>query len=179
MDTLTVTAQAIGIAAMALTVFSMQCRSNRAFFLCQELGGILFAFHFAMLGAWSGALMNIFGIIRPEILRRENIAKSKWTLYGLILLLLLCSLSSIFIFGEKWYLLLLVTTAQATGTCCMWTRKGKVIRMGQLFAVSPLWITYNSLLPVPSIGGILTEIINIMSCLLALFRYRKTGFTER
>ena len=57
-----------------------------------------------------------------------------------------------------------------------YTYYGRSIRWGQLLAVSPLWIIYNLLLPVPSIGGILTEVINIVSVCLALYRYRKSGF---
>lgn len=179
MDRVVIIAQTAGIAAMVLTVWSMQCRSNKNFFLFQETAGVLFAVSFFMLGAWGGALMNIFGVIRPEILRRENIAKSKWALAGLLLLLAVCSTAVLFVSDEKWYLVLITTAAQMTGTCCMWTRNGKIIRIGQLLGVSPLWITYNFLIPIPSIGGVVTEVISIISCVVAMFRYRKTGFTER
>ena len=172
-------AQISGITAMILCVVSLQCRSNRNFFIYQELAALLFAANFCMLGAWGGALMNLFGIIRPELLRHEKVAKSKLTLSGLLLLLLICAITAVFFFNEKWYLMLIVLPAQAAGTYFMWTRNGKNIRLCQLFAVSPLWLTYNFLLPVPSIGGILNESINICSGLLALFRYRKIGFTER
>ena len=164
---------------MLLSIGSLQCRSNRNFFLCQEIAGILFAVSFFMLGAFGGAFMNIYGIIRPEVLRREKIAKSKLALAGLLTLLAALTVVTILVSGEKWYLLAIVVTAQVIGTTCMWTRNGKVIRYGQLFAVSPLWITYNSLIPIPSIGGILTEAISICSCILALLRYRKIGFTEK
>lgn len=172
-------AQIIGISAMTITVLSMQCRSNRNFFICQELAGVLFMVSFAMLGAWGGAVMNLFGVIRPELLRRENIAKSKITLIGLLVFLILCSLAVVIIFNEKFYLCLLVLIAQSAGTFFMWTRNGRNIRLCQLFIVSPLWLMYNSLIPVPSIGGILTELINIVSVALALIRFRKIGFVER
>ena len=101
---------------------------------------VVFAISFFMLGGWSGALMNIFGIIRPEILRREKIAASKLTLYGLMLLLIISALAVIFFFDEKWYLILLVAIAQAAGTYFMWTQNGKNIRLCQLCIVSPLWL---------------------------------------
>ena len=56
---------------------------------------------------------------------------------------------------------------------------GKIIRIGQASVVSPLWMTYNLIIPVPSIGGVLTESINIASVIISLYRYRKTGFTQR
>ena len=61
----------------------------------------------------------------------------------------------------------------------MCVRDGKKIRLCQLFIISPRWLAYDALIPTPSIGGILTEIINICSVCLALYRYRKIGFTER
>lgn len=176
--TIVIIAQILGIAAMATTILSLQCRSNRNFFLMQETAGLVFAVSFAMLGAWSGALMNLYGVIRPEVLRRPSTAASKWTLAGLLFLLILCGLSAVFIFGEVWYLALLSGTAQIAGTCCMWSQNGKWIRLGQLFFVSPLWLIYNVILPTPCLGGIINEIICIGSVLVALFRYRKSGFTK-
>jgi len=177
MNCWTVIAQVLGLLAMGTTVVSMQCRSNSKFFLFQEISGVLFAVSFSILGAWGGTLMNIFGIVRPELLRHKKFARSKLILCILLLLLALCIAALVFFTDEKYYLLLIVTAAQLIGTCVMWSQNGRSIRWGQLLAVSPLWIIYNILLPVPSIGGILTEMINIVSVCLALYRYRKSGFT--
>ena len=179
MEILAVAAQTIGIAAMVITVLSFQCRSNRNYFLCQEFSGAFFTVSFLIMGAWSGALMNLFGIVRPELLRREKFAKSGYTLLFLIAFLIACTLTVALISNEKWYLILMTSTAQLAGTLGMWTRNGKTIRLCQLFVVSPLWLIYDAAIPIPSIGGILTEIINIISVFLALYRYRKIGFTER
>ena len=123
--------------------------------------------------------MNFFGIIRPELLRREKIAKSKYTLLALTLLLVACTAALLCLSGEKWYFTAMVFIAQLAGTLGMWTQNGKTIRLCQLFVVSPLWLAYDALIPIPSIGGILTEIFNISSVCLALYRYRKIGFTEK
>ena len=171
-------AQILGISAMIITTVSMQCRSNRAFFVLQEISGVLFCISFIMLGAWTGALMNIFGTIRPELLRREKFAKTPMALIILLLLLTASTTVTACISSEKWYLLLITTAAQLCGTVFMWMRNGKYFRLNQLFITSPLWIIYNLLLPIPNIGGLLTEVINIISVSIALCRYRKTGFTE-
>ena len=179
MDIVILIAQIASITAMVVNILSMQCRSNRMFFLCQETSGLLFSASFFMLGAWGGALMDFFGIIRPELLRHEKIAKSRYMLLFLIFLLALCTLAVFLLSDEKWYFILMVSAAQLAGTIGMWTRNGKIIRLCQLLAVSPLWLIYDILIPTPSIGGILTEIFNIGSVCLALYRYRKIGFTER
>lgn len=179
MDIQIFSAQALGIVAMILTILSMQFRSNVKLFICQEISGALFALSFLMMGAWGGMLMNIYSLIRPELLRHENIAKSKWTLIGLQTLLIICAVLLLFVFKEAWYLVLIITIAQMAGTYFMWTQNGKIIRIGQASVVSPLWMTYNLIIPVPSIGGVLTESINITSVIISLYRYRKTGFTQR
>ena len=69
-------AQVIGLAAMIMNILSLQCRSNQNFFRCQTAGGILFTVSFIMLGAWSGAMMNVYGILRPELLRRTSRKRS-------------------------------------------------------------------------------------------------------
>lgn len=174
-----VLAQILSIAAMVATILSMQCRSNRNFYRCQTAGGVLFTLSFILFGAWTGALMNVFSVIRPELLRREKIAASKWTLPGLLTLLLIISLILVFVFEEKILMVSIIFIAQTAGTCTMATQNGKIIRLGQLYVVSPLWMTYNLLMPVPTIGGIITETFNIISVLTALFRYRKIGFTQK
>ena len=179
MDIIVAIAQIVSITAMVLNILSMQCRSNRKFFICQETAGLLFSASFFMLGAWGGALMDFFGIIRPELLRHEKIAKSKYTLLLLIFLLAICTLAVFFLSEERWYFILMVSAAQLAGTLGMWTRNGKTIRLCQLLIVSPLWLIYDILIPTPSIGGILTEIFNMSSVYIALYRYRKIGFTER
>lgn len=174
-----IVAQTLGISAMIAAVVSMQCRSNRKFFMLQELSGILFTVSFVFMGAWEGALMNFFGTVRPELLRREKLFKSKWVLAVLMVFLALCICVTALITDKKWYLLFTVAIAQLVGTFFMWTQNGRNIRLAQLLFVSPLWILYNLLLPVPSIGGVMTELINITSVIVVLIRYRKQGFSER
>ena len=84
-----VLAQVFGIGGMILGVASLQCRSNRSYFLFQETSGLLFTISFILFGEWSGALMNIYSMVRPEFLRREKFAKSKYTLLFLLSILFL------------------------------------------------------------------------------------------
>ena len=175
---ITILAQILSVIAMAFAVLSMQCRRNRNFFICQGISGTLFTVSFILFGAWSGALMNIFSAVRTILLNNKKIATSKWTLFALTCFLLACSLTTFLYFKDKWYLVLILTIAQFMGTYSMWTQKGSIIRYIQLSVISPLWLTYNFLLPIPSIGGILTETLNITSVVIALIRYRKIGFSE-
>jgi hypothetical protein len=60
----------------------------------------------------------------------------------------------------------------------MWTRDGKKIRISQMAVVSPFWLLYDLLIPVPSIGGILCEVFNMASVIISFIRFKKTGFDK-
>ncbi|MBR7127802.1 MAG: YgjV family protein [Lentisphaeria bacterium] len=177
MSIVTIIAQLLGIGGMTCAILSMQCRSNRNYFLLQGGSALLFCISFIMLNAWSGTFMNIFVIVRSLCLNNRKIATSKLTLSFLMFVLFLILMVLVY-FQEKWYLLIIVFTAQILGTCAMWSQNGKLIRYAQIGVISPLWLVYNCVIPIPNLGGILTETLNIISVAIALFRYRKIGFTE-
>jgi hypothetical protein len=178
MNIITIIAQVLGIGGMACAILSMQCRSNRIFFIVQGTAGLLFTISFVMLGAWSGAIMNIFSLVRACVLNNRKIAGLKATLVGFIAVLILCSVLLLWYFQEKWYLVLIVFLAQMAANFVMWSQNGKLIRHVQLAVISPLWLLYNCVIPIPSIGGFLTETLNIISVTVSLIRYRKIGFTK-
>ena len=51
--------QAIGFVGVALFIISYQIRSNRALFLCQLMGCLVFCVQFFLMGAYTGALSLI------------------------------------------------------------------------------------------------------------------------
>ena len=178
MNYVTIIAQILGIGGMVCAIFSMQCRRNKMFFIFQGTAGLLFAVSFIMLNAWAGALMNVFSLARAWVLNCPKIAKLKLTLISLILILILCTGTLLYYFKEKWYLVLIVFAAQMIANLVMWSQNGKLIRHAQISLISPLWLIYNCIIPIPSIGGILTETLNMISVAVALIRYRKIGFTK-
>ena len=57
---------------------------------------------------------------------------------------------------------------------CMWHGNGKHIRYSQIFYMSPAWIVYNIFNF--TLGGLICETINMISSLVALIRYKNTGY---
>ena len=55
--------QGIGFIGAALFIVSYQIKSNRALFLCQMLGCIVFCIQFFIMGAYTGAISLIVNII--------------------------------------------------------------------------------------------------------------------
>lgn len=58
--------QAIGFVGVALFIISYQIRSNRALFLCQLLGCLVFCLQFFLMGAYTGAIGLIINQYRPK-----------------------------------------------------------------------------------------------------------------
>lgn len=178
MSIVTIIAQILSICGMACAILSMQCRSTNKFFIVQGTAGMLFTISFIMLNAWAGAIMNVFSLVRACILNNPKVAGLKLTLSLLIVALILCSVALLTVFNEKWYLVLIVFIAQMAANFVMWSQSGKLIRYVQLAVMSPLWLLYNCIIPIPSLGGILTETFSIVSVIVSLIRYRKIGFTK-
>lgn len=170
--------QTLGIIGMVCGISSFQCKSNRNFFLLQGMSGVFFAIQFLMTGAWAGLLYNAYNIFRAVVC--EVLNKKRRVVYLVLLELLVAAagVCSVVVFKEAWWLVAFVVAAQATGTFTMWTRNGRTVRIGQFFVVSPGWLVYDLLIPVPSIGGILTEIFNMTSVVISFIRFRKSGFEQ-
>ena len=64
--------QGIGFVGVALFIVSYQIKSNRALFLCQMLGCIVFCLQFFIMGAYKGAISLIVNIIRNVLLLKSN-----------------------------------------------------------------------------------------------------------
>lgn len=170
--------QAIGIFGMISAMISYQCKTNRNYFVWQGISAIFFSLQFVLMGAWAGLLFNAFNIIRALVYRLSKNSRSIWTIGIFETYIAAATLISIFLLKETWWLVVFVCIAQAAGTFTMWTRNGKIIRLSQLFVISPLWLLYDALIPIPSIGGVLCEIFNISSVIVSFVRFRKTGFDK-
>ena len=162
-------AQGIGIVAAAITILSYQFKNNRILFACQALSGLLFFFNFLMLGDQTAAVLNLINLLRGGLLAGGRRFESRWYAAGLMVLY---TVATVFFFKDWFSILVLV--AQLVGTVAMWSKKGKIIRLGQLFVVSPAWLI-NNIFNSFSIGGIITETVSILSIIVSLIRYRK-GF---
>lgn len=162
-------AQGIGAIGSALAIGSFQLRGRRLF-LAQTIAAVFFTVHFCILGAFAGMAQNGLGIVRNALLSVEG---KKWAshpawFWGLNGAYLVCGV----IFWQNW-LSLLPVLAMIVSTAAMWTKKGKIIRITQLFCISPLWLTYN--ISAGSIPCVLTELFNMTSVIVSLVRFGWKG----
>lgn len=157
-------AQIIGIIACITLIFSFQFKDNKKYFIAQLIGALLFSINYVMIGAYTGCVTNLINIFRSLVMVStiKSVRKN-----GYYMLITAYTLSTIFTY-EGWQSLLLLVS-QVGGTTFMKTNNGKIIRIGQLLVISPLWLIYN--IVEFSIGGIICEAFTMGSVIVSFMRY--------
>lgn len=158
--------QAIGFLGVALFIVSYQIRSNRALFLCQLMGCIVFCVQFFLMGAYTGAISLIVNIARNLLLIKSNDwkwAKSQVTLAAIIVLLLVMTICT----WAGWISILPFVSVAVT-SIGYWTQNAQKIRLSQLFG-SPCTLLYDIL--VHTWGGAVCEAITILSIIISIVRF--------
>ena len=168
--------QLIGYVGTTCALTSYQCKKNRNYFLFQTGCAVAFTVQFAILQSWAGMFLNIFSILRGVIFAMGDKCRKKAYLALMEFCFAASCLASFLVFGEKWWIALLLFIAQGGGTLAMWTRNGKTIRISQLSFISPLWIVNN--VYYASIGGVMCEVFNMLSVIVSFIRFRKTGYDK-
>jgi len=163
--------QIIGIVAAAMIILSFQAKDTVKLYIIQTIGGVLFAISFFMLGSTTAALLNLIGLPRGIILT----AGPKWNKWY-VLVAIEAAILAIGIFSYAGYLSIVTVCAQLVGTAALWTRKGKMIRILQFCVVSPLWL-FNNIMSF-AIGGIITEVVSMMSVIVSIIRFGFNGFED-
>ncbi len=169
--------QLFGMIGLVIIVSSFQCKKNKTFFVMQGAGSMAFVLNFLLIGAYAGAMYNFVNLIRGLLFSKED--KKLWKLilvnflytasYGISLVLIRGDWFMVFISAIPFVALFIMSIF-------MWMNSGKYIRYFQMSVMSPSWIVYNCFNF--SLGGILCESFNIISSIVSLVRFRKTGFEQ-
>ena len=170
-ETKQIIAQAIGIVAMVICISSFQFKKNKHLFLVQGISSTLFFIHYLLLGQETGAFMNLLSILRSVCL---NVKILRHRIFEFLLLI---GFVAIAIVTYSNWLTILILIAQLGGTIVYWQNNAKRIRIFQLSVSSPCWLIHNVLNF--SIGGIITEVFNIISTTVSMLRFRKSGFDQK
>lgn len=158
--------QGIGFLGLVFFIVSYQIRSNRALFLCQLLGCVIFCFQMCLLGAFTGAIGLLVNILRNLLLLKINDwkwVKSKLTLTAILVLLLAMTVYTC----AGWISLLPLLSVGIT-TIGYWTNNAQKIRLSQLFG-SPCTLLYDIL--IRSWGGAMSEAITLVSIIVSIYRF--------
>ena len=168
-------AQIIGIIAMIFVIISFQGKNAKQVIGCQLIGCVLFIINFFMLGAITGALMNIIATVRAIVYVNKEKFRADKAIWP-VLISVACFASYILTFTmfhkdfnlPNAVLELLPVVANTITTIAFHTGSAKWIRRLGVF-VSTCWLIYNSVNF--AIGGILCEVFSLISIVIGFLRH--------
>ncbi len=158
--------QGIGFLALIFVILSFQKKERVTLLLVMFVGLLLFVLHYSLLGAWTGALMNLIeaGVVFVSFKKETALwaKKSFWpylfiVAYVLTGALTLKSVPDIF-----------PIIAQIFGAIAVWQKNPRTIRF-IILVPRPLWFGYN--LIVGSYAGMVTEIVILLSVFVSIVRF--------
>jgi len=169
-----VIAQAVGLLAMAFNIFSYQQKTRERAIAFQLCGGGLFAINFMLLGATTGAILNVVSVIRAIVfLNREkfNANHPAW-LMGFIAASFASYFATFAFLGKEPTVVnltveLLPVIGMAATTLSFRLTDAKAIRRYGLIS-SPSWLIYN--ICCFSLGAIICEVLSLCSIVIGMLR---------
>ena len=157
-------AQLVGFAAFVCAVLSFQRRTHKGIVALQLTSNILFTMHFCLLGAYTGAVLNGIAAVRAGVFVNKG---KKWA-DNFIWFIVFCALSiAAGILTWDGVSSILPILGMICTTIAYWLKTPKYVRMAA-FPSSPLWLVYN--IVNNSYGGVITEIVNMISIIIAMIR---------
>ena len=167
-------AQAFGIIAMAAIVLSYQCKNKKTLLCIQLVGNVFFAANMLMIGAYVGGLLNVIAIVRALVyMKKESLKLPISVVNSIFIFLYFVSYALVFtVFGKEFTLTnaiveMLPVIGMTALTFGFAGSNAKAVRLCSLIN-SPCWLIYN--LVSFSIGGILCEVISLVSLATAIIR---------
>lgn len=149
---------------MAIIVVSYQQKTHKNILIFQMASGLLFTVHYILLGAYTGAIMNLLGSFRSLVYANRS---KKWasSVIWPILFSIAFLISGILTWDNVFSIFPLI--AMLMSSVVLWIEQPKINRMLSL-PTSTCWLIYN--IKTVSIAGIVTEIFVLTSIIIGIFR---------
>ena len=171
MDDIEIIGQVIGVFAVIVLFTAYQMKSRKSLLLVQAFGIALISTQYFMIGATSGAVLNVVCLVRTLFFLftegKINNNLFKKYIFPIFFAVMVCVFS---IFSwEGWYssfmLVALAVNSFCTGVC-----NPQDFRKSLIFTCILAFI-YNVI--VFSIGGMMNELLSIVSAIIGIVRYEK------
>ena len=158
-------AQAVGIVGLIFAVISFQKNNNKGILLFQVMAALTFFIHFTLLGAYTGAAMNLIGAARNLVFynREKRWAQSRYWVAAFIGIYIIVGMLT---WKDGFSILPII--AMTLSSVGLWIKNPKFTRLIVLPS-SPCWLVYN--IVSSSIAGILTETFVVTSLIIAVIRF--------
>lgn len=168
-DWLMLIGQALGVVAVILGFITYQMKSPKALLIVNLITCGVFCAHYLLIGAVSAAVMNGIGIVRNVIYTNRDkkvFSSPAWPFIFAVIMLVGGLLS-----WQDWRSVLVVV-ALVLNTLALSLKNAQHIRFS-LLITCPMVLIYDLMLH--SYGGMVYEGMSIVSALIGIVRFRKTG----
>ena len=161
-------AQIIGFIAFAISLIAYHRKDKKTILGNMIISNILNLIHYLLIGAFSGCVTKLLAIFRDYfIILKEKYPKLSNIIY-LILFIIVYVIATIFTYNG--ILSILPLLAAMIYIISIWNSNENKIRKTAFFCYF-LWLVYNIF--VLSISGIVSNVISILSTLIAILNTKK------
>ena len=164
--------QIIGIIAVILFVLSYQIKKRRGIILCNVVSRCLYILQYILLGAFSGAILDVLGVVASVIAEKKDKPFIKKHLRAVIIAIdaVMIIAGVIICIINKSLLDLLPIAGVLLHTRAFWISDERRIRLVSLTG-SPFWFVYN--FASRAYGSAAGDLFTMVSIVIAMIKYRK------
>lgn len=164
--------QIIGLLAVVTFLMSYQQKRRKSIIIWNVTSRVLYIIQYLLLGAYSGAVLDVLGVVSSVIAEKKHTTFIKKHLKAFIIgintIILLAGLGIAIINRNFLDVFPIIGVLLHTGA--FWISKEKIIRWVSLLG-SPFWLVYNLLNK--AYGSAIGDILTIASIIIAIIKYRK------
>ena len=162
------TGQILGWLAALLTFASYQCKEHKKLIVVQTLSTSSICISYLFLGAYSGMLMNAVCVLRNFIIYKKNVKIFSYSFWPYVLATVMGLMG---IFSWQGYMSLLIVVALIVNTIFIYFPNVQNLRKSIVITATMI-VIYDVYYAIW--GGVVNELIGIISAVIGIYRYRKT-----
>ena len=160
-------AQGVGLLAVALFLLCYQQKKRKNIIIMNALSRVLYIVQYIMLGAFSGAVLDVLGTVSSVAAEKKDTPFIKRHVKLVVAVLnLAVILGGLLLYENIFSLLPIFGVLFHTGA--FWLDNEKTVRRLSLLG-SPFWLAYN--LVSGAYGSAVGDMLSILSILIAMIRY--------
>ena len=157
----------VGLFAVLLFLLSYQQKKRRNIIAFNALSRVLYIIQYIMLGAFSGAVLDVLGTVSSVAAQKKNSAFIKRHLkLTVIFINVLIVIIGLWLYEHVFSILPILGVLFHTGA--FWLEDEKAVRCMSLLG-SPFWLIYN--FATHAYGSVVGDILSIISIIIAMVRY--------
>ena len=175
MEPIQIIGQVISVIAVIITFVTYLMKSSTQIFVTNAIATAVSCIAYAMLGGTTALGLNILCVVRNVCYLYKDRNKYAARILPPVLALIMAVMSA---FLWEGYHSIFFVVGITLNTLAMGYFNAQNLRKSILLT-SSLILVYNLLMPIPSIGGSINEVVAITSSVIGLICYRKHGTSAK